>query len=222
MLSRSLRTVVPLTAAVLFSAALSGCWNPFKPENKKKDPEPVEILDRTSKVNLIKFFAKAHEDRNGDNYALALHDQYQFWFSEDDRSAPNWDWKDWIGRGEDVEITRRMFDAQEIIDIRVDFLNQTAVAPGADPEDNFWEAPQVDGENEFLVYWADFHVDMHVTEETSEDRIDHWVDGRAYIYLIPDPNYEGEWQIWKIEDKGNEHKKGGESTSWGNLKRMMR
>jgi hypothetical protein len=72
------------------------------------------------------------------------------------------------------------------------------------------------------VYRAEFLVDMHVVEERPDDSVDHWVDGRANIFLIPDPQYEGLWQIWMIEDLGNEHKKGSEQISWGNLKRLHR
>ncbi len=222
MLPRNSRTLWPLAMVSALILGLTGCWNPFSPdEAEDKDDHPIEIVDRTSRVNLIQFFAKAHEDRDADDYGLSLHEDYQFWFSEDDRGDPGWDWTDWISKAIDVGITTNMFAAEEVTDIRVDFVNQTSVSGAQTDEDNF-NTIILDVDPPVTVHWADFLVDMHVIEETSEDRIDHWVDGRAYIYFRPDPNFEGEWQIWKIEDKGNDHKKGGESTSWGNLKREMR
>ena len=221
MLSRRSRWIGALVPALALAVGVCGCWNPFNPDQDDgKDPDPIEIVDRTSKVNLVQFFAKAHEDQDTDDYTESLHTDYQFWFSEDDRNDPLWDWSDWIGKEIDVGITDRMFQDEQVTDIRVDFVNQTA-ANSQNPEDNFFEV-WIEGDPPFTVYQGEFLVDMHVIEDNGEERIDHWVDGRAYIFFIPDPIYEGQWQIWKIEDKGNEHKKAGRSTSWGNLKREMR
>jgi len=219
MLFRCSRWIWVLAPTLALAVGVCGCWNPFNPDQEEEgDPDPVEIVDRTSKVNLVKFFAKAHEDQSTDDYTESLHEDYQFWFSEDDRNDPRWDWTDWIGKELDVSITNRMFQDDEVTDIHVDLTNQTQHSQNA--EDNFFE--MIVGDPPFTVYRGDFLVDMHVIEDNGEERIDHWVDGKAFMYLISDPIYEGQWQIWKIEDKGNEHKKAGQGTSWGSLKREMR
>ena len=78
-----------------------------------------------------------------------------------------------------------MFDADNVIDIRMELLNLTQGV--GTTEDNFWEEQVLINEQVVTIWWAEFQVDMHVVEEQTEDTIDHWVDGRAEIHLRPDP-----------------------------------
>jgi hypothetical protein len=78
------------------------------------------------------------------------------------------------------------------------------------------------GSDTVRVFWAEFGVDMHVVEQTTWYDVDHWVDGRARIYLCQDPVNVSAWTIWKIEDRGNEHRKAVDSTTWGRAKIMYR
>jgi len=196
-----------LVAVVLCAlVGATGCWNPFNPEEDEgDDPTPPVTYDRSSRMNLIKFFAKAHEDRDIEDYEICLHADYQFWFSEDDRTDPNWDWRDWIGKSDDVEVTTNMFGAEDVTEIRMEFFNETIVPGAQDDEDRFIVETTIVGEDTLNVYRGNFRLTMHVLQETSEEPVDHFVDGRAHLYLLPDPIYEGLWTVWMIEDKGNEH-----------------
>ncbi|MCK4548442.1 MAG: hypothetical protein KAW17_13490 [Candidatus Eisenbacteria sp.] len=221
MLWREIRTNLALIVIVSFAVGIAGCWNPFSPDEQDKPPPgPVQTYDRTTWNNLMAFFAKGHEDREIEKYDESLHPDYSFVFSEDDRNDPSWDWREWIAKVEDVQVTEEMFGLESVIDIRVTFTNMVT-----DPDSGeLWVGYHpVTEDSVIVVYWGLFGVDMHVVEDKQDQEIDHWVDGRAHIYLLPDPLYEDSWTIWKIEDLGNEHKKkSDESTSWGNLKRQMR
>ena len=176
MLWREIRSVLPLIAVCSLLLGVGGCWNPFNPDEEGKPPPgPVPTYDRTTWNNLMDYFAKAHEDRDIEKYAESLHPQYSFWFSEDDRDAPDWDWKDWIEKVEDREVTEGMFAAESVTNIQVTFTNLTT--PGDTASFNVGYDPG-DGEP-FKYYWAEFGVDMHVVEDAGETEIDHWVDGKA-------------------------------------------
>lgn len=222
MIRARLATVLTVSASVCLLFAVPGCWNPFNPEKDGGNGDNGQVqYDRTSRMNLMDFFAWAHDQRNSEDYELSLHEDYQFWFSEDDRSDPDWNWRDWIGKVEDVAVTENMFGAEEVTEIRVTFFNETAVPGAQSEEEKFWEGTAVIGDSTLTYYWGDFRLDMHVIVDTGDDQLDHLVDGRAYIYLLPDPNYPGDWVIWKVEDRGNEHK-GEKHLSWTDVKRMMR
>jgi len=202
-----------LLLSILTVAVLSaGCSeDPAKPE-----PEPTEN-PRASRMGLIEFFAQAHEDQNLADYEACLHEDYQFWFSLDDRSDPTWDWKDWIGKVEDVQVTENMFNAEDVTEIRVTFFNETVVDSAENDEDKFLTGTTTIGDSTLTYYWGDFRLDMHVIVDTGDEQLDHFVDGRAYIYLLEDPEFPGLWTIWKVEDRGNEHLKT-ERTSWSSIK----
>ncbi len=216
-----------------------GLWRVWKIEdegnaNRKVDRTTWSALkltyggesSRSTKTGLIEMFARAHEDRDIVDYESCLHEDYQFWFAQDDVGSPDWDWTDWIGRMLDIEITERMFAADDVTDITVDFVNRTVAGADTpdDPEDDFFTALINDpsgGPERVTVYWGDFTVNMHVIEDAGDVRTDHWVDGRAYMYFLPDPQCEGQWQIWKIEDKGNNHRKV-DATTWTDVKVVFR
>ncbi len=208
-----LRICVFRTLPLLLLAGAFGC-NPFDPPVAPPPPDPPTV-GRDSKMNLIRVFAHAHENRDILEYAECLHTRYQFWFwEEDDNVFPN----PWIERSLDIEITTNMFNSEEVSSIRVDFLNLTDI-PGAETdEDRFnlillpTEGGRVDS-----VYWGDFSVDMHVLDDNGEEVIDHWVNGRADVYVARDPQFPDLWAIWQIKDRGNEHKSAG-SITWGRLK----
>jgi len=212
-----------LTPAIVAGTVLAlitiGCSeDPAKPGPGVWPPEPT----RSSKMGLLNFFAQAHEDRDLDNYEACLHEDYQFWFSEDDISDPGWDWFSWIRRGEDLDLTENMFTAEDVTDIRVTFFNETSVDSAENEEDKFLTGTTTIGDSTVTCYWGDFRLDMHVIINTGDEDLDYIVDGRAYIYLLPDPDDESLWTIWKIEDKGNKHLKSTPDTSWSSMKVMFR
>ncbi len=214
--------VLTVFATVAF---FTGCKDWEGPGLNLKPPTDTTPTgpNRSTKVGLLEYFARALEDRDIDGYAECLHPDYQFWFADDDRTDPDWDWTDWIGRAEDIEITARMFDDEDVTCISIDLVNQSAINVD-DPEDRFYTTQVIDpggGEFSVTVYWGDFLVNLHVIEQSADVCVDHWVDGRAYIYLLPDPLYQGQWQIWKIEDKGDNHRKT-EKDSWSSIKALFR
>ncbi|GEM_PF-1485020 len=215
------------SALVLFAIAcfvfFSGCKDWEKPGFDFRPPTDSTPTgpDRTTRVGLIECFAKAHEDRDIEMFEACLHSDYQFWFAEDDLYDPCWDWTEWIAKDLDVLITGRMFNDEEVTDIRLDLVNLTVIDGAESAEDNFYPF-LIPGDPPSTAYWGEFGVDIHVIEDTGEDRIDHWVDGRAHICLASDPANESLWTIWKIEDRGNEHRKATESSTWSEMKAMYR
>ena len=211
------RCILMWVALCAMLALIGGCSDDDGVVRKENiglpDPEP----DRTTRVGLLDCLLKAHENRDVELYMECLHSDFRFWFSSDDLGDPSWDWLEWIGKAEDIEITARMFASEEVVDIRIDLVNATDIEGVANDEDRF-DTLLIPGDLPVTAYWAEFLADIHVIEETQEDRIDHWVDGRAQIYLIADPDSSGQWQIWKIEDRGNEHRKS-ERTTWGKVKK---
>jgi hypothetical protein len=212
-------TRISTICLLLAGPVFSGC---SKDTTKPEQQSPPEPDPRETRVGLIDLFMNAHEERDVVKYETCLHPDYEFRFSEDDRTAPGWDWSDYIAESLDVEITARMFSAPEVIEIRMDLINQSIVQGAETPEDQFFELQVPPSKGDTLtVRWADFAVDIHVIEQMMDGRLDHWVDGRASIYLAPDPGDENLWTVWKIEDKGNEHRKT-ESATWGGLKMLYR
>lgn len=201
--SRRFRALLPLAVGLLLLGA-PGCWNPFNPEGEDTGGGGGAVkYDRTTRVNLVEFFAKAHEDRDIEAYKECLHRDYKFWFWEEDISNPDWQWSEWIQKKDDVDVTENMFGAENVTSILVEFNNQTVVQGATEDEDRFWaDVVEIGGEVD-TVYGANFLVDMRVTEDQGELRLEHWVDGRAHIFLLPDPQFEGLWTIWKIDDRGN-------------------
>ncbi|MCK4547297.1 MAG: hypothetical protein KAW17_07635 [Candidatus Eisenbacteria sp.] len=194
---------------------LAGCSN----ESLKLPPIKLPVIepDRTTIAGLFDVFQDAHQDREIDSFAECLHPEYIFWFSEDDRDSPSWNWNDFINKIEDRDVTDEMFEAEIVTDIQIDFTNLTF-----DPDTlDLWIHEDTGDPEPFTYYWGVFAVDMHVVEQTEDGLIDHWVDGRARMYVRPDPAFEGLWTIWKIEDLGNEHK-ATDDTSWSGIKALFR
>jgi hypothetical protein len=169
-------------------------------------------------MNLIEYFEAAHERRDIEMYEECLHDQYTFWFWEDEIII--WP-RPWIDRSEDIGVTQNMFLAEVVTDIQVDLLNLTDV-PGATTDEERFNLVFIPGESGMDTVWVgDFKVDMHVVEDNGEQMIDHWVDGRADLHLVRDPIYPDFWCIWQIRDRGNEYKSDAAS-EWSGLKRDFR
>jgi hypothetical protein len=199
--------------------AVPGCSEDTTKPVQQSPPEPDP---RETRVGLIDLFMSAHEERDVVKYETCLHPDYEFRFSEDDRTAPGWPFGDCFDRAQDLLSTDHMFGAGWVKEIRLDLLNQSTVQGAETAEDRFFELDVPLGKGDTLtVRWADFLVDLRVVEETTEDQIDHWVDGRAYIYLAPDPADDTLWTVWKIEDKGNAHRKT-EKYTWGWIKVLYR
>jgi hypothetical protein len=208
-------TVRISAALLLVILAFAGCS-----EDTTKPEVPTEqtyAAERATLEGVVSLLAEAYEEKDIEKYRACLHPGYEFWFAEDNVDDPGWDWTAWIGLSEDAAVTDTMFMSQHVTDVRIAFTNLTTPGDSA----NFWEYQDVFGADTVLVFWAEFGVDMHVVEDSGEQEIDHWVDGRAKIYLSADPDAPGAWTICRIEDKGNEHKKT-EKTSWSEIKALYR
>ncbi|MCK4547296.1 MAG: hypothetical protein KAW17_07630 [Candidatus Eisenbacteria sp.] len=211
-MSASPRSIFVSAALIVLILCLGSCAK----DATKPEPQP-EPHARSTLMGTIEFFAQAHENEDIEAYTECLHPEYAFWFSEDDRDDPNWGWQDWIGTVEDVQVTAAMFEAESVRDIRMTLTNLIT-----NPDSlGFYVGGETRSKHSFTYFWAIFAADIHVVEETQDQEIDRWVDGRAHIFLRPDPNESNLWTIWKIEDKGNEHK-GTEDTSWSGIKALFR
>ena len=89
---------------------------------------------------------------------------------------------------------------------------------------NLWIHIDPGGGDPFTYYWGLFAIDLHVVEETGESEVDHWVDGRTHISFRSDPLYDGLWTVYRIADRGNEHKEPDavDPTTWSTVKAMFR
>ncbi|MCK4548161.1 MAG: hypothetical protein KAW17_12050 [Candidatus Eisenbacteria sp.] len=195
---------------------LAGCSE----DATKPEPPGPEPHARSTLAGTIEYFAQAHENRDLEAYGECLVSDYTFWFPEDDYAHPTWGWSLAIDLTEDLDVMDGMFAAECVMDIRMTLTNYVAIPDSLD----FYVAEEVIGVDTVTVFWALFGVDLHVVEETQDQEIDHWVDGRANIYLREDPNANDLWTIWKIEDLGNDHKSmaATESTTWSGVKEMYR
>lgn len=199
--------------AVALTALIPGCWNPFSPPPEDDPPPPPPQYDRSTRDNLMGFFAKSHENREILEYEESLHPDYIFWFWENEDLPDQWS-TPWIDRAEDVRVTKNMFESEQVTSITAVFTNLTT-----DGDSGSWYAEIVaDGEDStVIVFRAEYLVDLQVVVDTEEITTELWVRGKADIHVVPDPKYEGLWTIWKIKDRTDEHKAA--STTWGSLKR---
>ena len=63
-------TVIAVIAFLCLLLAVPGCWNPFSPEEDTGDGGGNGHVqyDRSSRMNLMEFFAWSHEQRNLEDY----------------------------------------------------------------------------------------------------------------------------------------------------------
>jgi len=111
--------LLPLVCLGVLALAISGCGL-FSPDETRDDGGPGEVVqpyeDATTPDILINNFVRAYEERNFAQYSKLIHDEFQFFFWEEDvvklgLDAPGWD------RVAELGATENMFEGNPGIDI---------------------------------------------------------------------------------------------------------
>lgn len=117
----------------LFSlVALTGC--PFTPDKGDTDPDPVDpFLKRVSPENLLANLKTAYKERAVAEYESLLASDFTFVLSPEDAGQPGM--PDQWGRNQEITIHQKMFDAELVQSLTLDFVVGSRIF---DPADQLW------------------------------------------------------------------------------------
>jgi hypothetical protein len=106
-------------AVLLTALGIAGC--PFMPEDNPPIPPPPTFLSRTTPQNLLHNLKQAYKERNIAEYeSLLANPGFTFVLSEEDQAKP--DMPDNWGRDPEILIHSRMFDAEMVQQLTLDFI----------------------------------------------------------------------------------------------------
>jgi hypothetical protein len=203
---------LPELAAACGLVVLVGCSDDVTPI-----VWPSPYLPRTSPANLLHNLQKAYEQRNIAEYDSLLAKDFIFMISREDQQNPHFD--DSWGKGEEVLIHTRMFDAEMVQTLTVAFVGAAAVW---DPADSMYTV--VISNVNLLLYGS---TPAHPID-VKEYRV---VNGRAKFWFrkngwAASPKPDSIWTIVKWEDDAFARRAGGhppvsEEQSWGSIKALF-
>lgn len=189
--------VLLMVLAVALSLCVTGCWNPFKPDDDGNGNG--EWGDRTTPDRLLDFFARAYMDKSIERYGESLDESYTFEFMTKDYElagvdtvTPYWGWT------EDIERTTTMFTSPKTMNISFNF--NLPSAPWYQCEDSIMVNDQPQAVNAACSTWKpDIQVTVDV-EEGSEPTT-FWVNASwVLVTVIQDRHNPSLWTILRIEE----------------------
>ncbi|MFH1314075.1 MAG: hypothetical protein ABIJ00_12730 [Candidatus Eisenbacteria bacterium] len=175
--------------------------------------------------DILRVFSWAYEQKDIDAYSEALHEYYEFEFTDDIADSlglpPD---RSWWAKDMDVASTGIMFEDAHVKDIEF-HLNEFGI--GSDWVDCSHEFisgdPPETTSIEGMCQVFEPEIKVHMDDPWYEERI-LWVhESLLAIMVTPDPNSEGEWVILRIvETKKNPLVLATEASTWGSIKAMFR
>jgi hypothetical protein len=153
-------------------------------------------ISRDTPSHLLNWLAVAYADRNDPDYDEALHENFQFVFTEKVAGELGLPPEEpWWTKSQDLASTVKMFNSTEVIQILMDYVSEGQW----DPVD----IQRPDGSSYSGVY-ARVEPDIRVTveklgeESTTYHVNDSWLD----VFAVRDPNYPEEvlWVFLEIQE----------------------
>jgi hypothetical protein len=152
-------------------------------------------ISRDTPDHLLNFLAAAYQEKNGDDYEVALHDAFYFVFTPEVADSLGLNPEEpWWGKTKDVASTKKMFGATEVTDVS---MHYESIADW-DPIDE--ERP----DTTYSGVWSRVYPEIKVTiSHPGEEPMVYWVD-RSYldITVVKDPTRPDQnlWVILRIEE----------------------
>ena len=152
-------------------------------------------ISRDTPDHLLNWLAVSYQEKDGDDYAEALHDAYYFVFTKevaDSLGLP--DDQPWWGKTKDVASTNKMFAATEVTDVSMRYESIGRWEP----------AEEVRPDTTYNGVWTRVQPEIKVTiDHPGEEPTVFWVN-RSYldITVVKDPTQPDQnlWVILRIEE----------------------
>jgi hypothetical protein len=180
---------------------------------------------RPTPDSLLSFLAEAYEGKNLEAYSEALHDSFQFEFTDDIADSlglpPE---SPWWAKDQDVASTENMFENAHVRWIECEF---SPFGVGMEWRDCEHEFISGDPPDTTLIQGVckvfEPEIKVYIEEPGQEERI-LWVhESILAVMVTPDPYSEGEWVIVRlVETKKNPLMSATEASSWGSIKAMFK
>ena len=158
--------------------------------------DPDDPINRDTPDGLLNFLAVAYADKDADGYDEALHDSFQFQFTDEvakELGLPPE--QPWWGKTRDLVSTVKMFGSSEVQSITMRYYDKEAWEP--------FDLERPDGST-FSGVWTRVDPDITVTVDTpGEEIMTYWVnDSWLDVFVVPDPDsvYEGLWVFLEIQE----------------------
>jgi hypothetical protein len=155
-------------------------------------------ISRDTPDHLLNFLAVAYADRDADKYDEAMHEKFQFVFTQDiaeELGLPPE--QPWWGKTKDLASTVKMFNSSEVTQILMDYVPEA---------ERHWEAVDIerpDGSTYSGVF-ARVEPDIRVTIEKPDEEPTTYVVNESWldVYMVRDPNYPNEvlWVFLEIQE----------------------
>ena len=158
--------------------------------------DPDDPINRDTPDGLLNFLAVAYADKDADGYDEALHDSFQFQFTDEvakELGLPPE--QPWWGKTRDLVSTVKMFGSSEVQSITMRYYDKEAWEP--------FDLERPDGST-FSGVWTRVDPDITVTVDTpGEEIMTYWVNASWLdVFVVPDPDsvYEGLWVFLEIQE----------------------
>jgi hypothetical protein len=193
-----LRGLAVSALVVLLVPALTGCWNPFAPDEGGEDPPPIEAQYRlrTSPQNVIHNLNTSYVYMNATEYLDCLAEDFLFFLNPDDLTAdptlpPYWE------KHVEEQIHLNMFgDGTDVEGIALIFTHEQEIFDDNGTSDIV--------EDDTWTYVED--VDLRV--QLPPDLTLHAAAPARFLFRVDQdqtgPNGEMLWEIWKQWDENEE------------------
>ena len=139
-------------------------------------------ISRDTPDHLLNWLAVSYQEKNGDDYEEALHDQFQFVFTKDVADTLGLpDGEPWWGKTKDVASTKKMFADTKVTDVSMRYESV-----------GHWTAEtEVREDSTYNVVYTRVQPEIKVTiEKPGEEPTVYWVNNSWLdINVIKDPNY---------------------------------
>jgi len=210
---KSIWSRIAAAACLVLLAALAGCGD------KETDPphhEESPFLSRTSPGNVLYNLKQAYKERSVAEYESLLANDFTFILSEEDQARPgmldNW------GRAPEITIHSRMFDAEMVQTLTLDFNIGDVV----------WDATQgmytvlIDNVNLYLYGSTPGHPTEVKEYTVSASRSKFWFRKNPWTTGAA---HDSVWTIVMWEDNPTGSRGGmgaavADHTSWGSIKAL--
>jgi len=175
---------------LLATLTLVGC--PFSPsQDDGGPPPPPPFLLRTTSQNLLYNLKQAYKLRNAAEYESLLARDFTFVLSAEDAAKP--DMPDQWGRDPEIQIHQRMFDADMVQQLTLEFVVEDLVW---DPTDNMYTTI-ISNVNLYLYGSTPSHPNDPKEYRVANSRAKFWF--RKNGWTAPG-NPDSIWTVVKWED----------------------